>query len=83
MSSGGIFGFITFLTPFWVDFWALGQTRGNGPSAQNGLAREGLNLRSMDYGGSVDTVDICRYFGTGAGYIGSAARLRLMDYGGF
>ena len=27
---------------------------GNGPSDQNGLARESLNLRSMDYGGSVD-----------------------------
>ena len=27
---------------------------GNGPSSPNGLARESLNLRSMDYGGSVD-----------------------------
>ena len=51
---GGVHGFNTFLTPFWVDFWEFRQPRGNHPSNQNGLARESLNLRSMDYGGSVD-----------------------------
>ena len=39
---------------FGLHFWEFRQTRGNGPSDQNGLARESLNLRSMDYGGSVD-----------------------------
>ena len=51
---GGVHGFNTFLRQFWVDFWEFRQPGGNQPSDQNGLARESLNLRSMDYGGSVD-----------------------------
>ena len=35
-------------------FWGFQADRGNQLSAQNGLARESLNLRSMDSGGYVD-----------------------------
>ena len=53
-SSGGVRGGNPFLTPFWVHFRGFSQTRENELSSPNGLARESLSLRSMDFGGYVD-----------------------------
>ena len=53
-----------------IHFGGSGASRENKVSAQNGLARESSNLRSMDYGGYVDMsvyrrvgLSICRYVG--------------------
>jgi hypothetical protein len=58
-SSGGVRGCNPFLTPFWVHFLDFRQTRGNGLSSPNGLARESLYLNPW----ILEDMSTCRYIG--------------------